>query len=54
MTATKSVKISIEDHKWLMKRKVDLGYKSVEELIGTIIAREKALDEEHQKCRRAK
>jgi hypothetical protein len=45
MTNKKSVKVSIDDHKWLMKRKVDLGYKSVEELVGVIIAREKALEE---------
>ncbi len=40
----KSVKVDLEDHKWLMKKKVDLGYKSIGDVIHILIVREQNLE----------
>ncbi len=42
--ATKSVKIDTDDHKWLMKKKADLGYKTVGDIIHILIIREQNLE----------
>ena len=40
----KSAKIDIEDHKWLMKKKADLGYKTIGDVIHILIVREQNLE----------
>lgn len=42
--ANKSVKIDIDDHKWLMKKKAELEYKTVGDVIHILIIREQNLE----------